>query len=75
MKTLFALLLILLLHQSLAIKVIKGKDIPKDYSIGKLMHVDFGAKGRMFFRTTQDLMGVIDTKTGFLTTIFELDSD
>ena len=45
MKTLFALLLILLLHQSLAIKVIKGKDIPKDYSIGKLMHVDFGTRG------------------------------
>lgn len=75
MKTLFALLLILILHESLAIKVIKGKDIPKDYSIGKLMHVDFGAGGKMLFRTTKDLMGIIDIKTGFLTTIFQLDSD
>lgn len=52
MKVLLALLLLLFVHQCLGIKVLQDKDIPKDYAIGNLMHIAFGPKGRMFFRST-----------------------
>lgn len=70
MKILVTILLLFLVQQSLGIIVLTGKDVPKDYKIGKLMVITFEPNGKMFFRTTQNLMGIIDPKTGFLDAVF-----
>lgn len=75
MRVLLVLLILLIVRESQGIKVIQGKDVPQEYPIGKLMFIDFGPQGRMFFRTTEDLMGVIDPKTGLVTALFELEKD
>lgn len=69
------LLLVLCFHLALSFRVLKGKDIPKNYTIGKLANVNFAEDKRVFFRTTDNLMGFINRETGVLLAVYELDSD
>lgn len=61
MRIIGLLLFALILPCLFGFRILKGKDIPKDYAIGKISTVDFARNNRVFFRTIDDIMGLINS--------------
>ena len=75
MKLLTITLFTLFLALTSSIRVLKGDQIPKDYSLGRIMHFAFTGDGRMFFQAVNQTFGFVDGKTGKITSLFILEKD
>ena len=56
-------------------KLFKGNTIPKDYAIGILKYIEYIGSNRLFFTTEEDVLGLMDAKTGALILVYELEDD
>ena len=75
MKLLALVLFTLFLSFSSSIRILKGDQIPKDYTLGRIVHMAFTGDGRMFFQAANKVYGFIDGKTGKITALFILEKD
>lgn len=69
MKILGVFLLAVWVNLCSSLRILKGKEIPSDYAIGKLGYVDMEG-GVLFFRSMNDVMGRIERSTGILKAVY-----
>ena len=75
MKLLTLTLFTLILTLTASIRILKGDQITKDNSLGRIIHFAFTADGRLFFQAVNQTFGFIDGKTGKITSLFILEKD
>ena len=64
------ILLIMLVGLICGLKVLKKEMIGKDYEIGTIYDIYFPEDNIIFFRSDDDLFGLINSKTGELEQLF-----
>ena len=73
MKLLTIILATLCLSTVHSLRILEGDQLPKESTIGKIMHVDFTSDGRIFFSAEGHSFGWIDGKTGKIIKLYILE--
>lgn len=75
MKLLTLILFALFALSISSLRILKGDQIPKDYTLGQIMQFSFLSDGRMFFKAVNEVFGFIDGKTGKIVALYVIEKD